>query len=209
MAIPGVRAGLLDLFEIGAIRIRLSPPTSTPLPTLESQGEAPSVTSSRTTVRPSPTLPGLLDNLAGEMSLSEAREAAGFEIRLPSYPPDLGDPDYVYVQELEGAAVILLWMEPESPNEVRLALHQLASPLWAEKHATSIEETQVNGQPAVWVAGPHFIEVRNRQGAREWREARLVEGNVLIWQAHNLTYRLETKLPMEEAVRIAESVGDE
>jgi hypothetical protein len=35
---------------------------------------------------------------------------------------------------------------------------------------------------------------------------RLVEGQVLIWEADGITYRLETELSMEEAVAIAESL---
>jgi hypothetical protein len=35
---------------------------------------------------------------------------------------------------------------------------------------------------------------------------RLVEGNVLVWEQDGLTYRLETKLSLSEAVKIAESL---
>jgi hypothetical protein len=37
-------------------------------------------------------------------------------------------------------------------------------------------------------------------------EFRLVEGHVLIWADGSLTYRLETELPLDEALRIAESL---
>ena len=35
---------------------------------------------------------------------------------------------------------------------------------------------------------------------------RLIEGHILIWAEEETTYRLETKLPLPEAVRIAESL---
>jgi hypothetical protein len=35
---------------------------------------------------------------------------------------------------------------------------------------------------------------------------RLIEGNVLIWTEGDLTYRIETDLSLEEAIRIAESL---
>jgi len=36
--------------------------------------------------------------------------------------------------------------------------------------------------------------------------SRLVNGHVLIWENGEVTYRLETDLSMEEAVKIAESL---
>jgi hypothetical protein len=34
----------------------------------------------------------------------------------------------------------------------------------------------------------------------------LIDGHVLIWAEDNLSYRLESDLPLEEAIRIAESI---
>jgi hypothetical protein len=34
----------------------------------------------------------------------------------------------------------------------------------------------------------------------------LIEGHVLIWTEGEITYRLETDMPLEEAVRVAESL---
>jgi hypothetical protein len=34
----------------------------------------------------------------------------------------------------------------------------------------------------------------------------LINGHVLIWEEGNITYRLETALPLEEAIKIAESL---
>jgi hypothetical protein len=35
---------------------------------------------------------------------------------------------------------------------------------------------------------------------------RLIDGRVLIWEQGSITYRLETDLEMDEAVKIAESL---
>jgi hypothetical protein len=35
---------------------------------------------------------------------------------------------------------------------------------------------------------------------------RLIDGHVLIWTDGNLTYRLETDLSLEEALKVAESL---
>jgi hypothetical protein len=65
-----------------------------------------------------------------------------------------------------------------------------------------IAQTTVNGQPAVWAEGPYILRVRN--GYID--ERRLIEGHVLIWKEGDVTYRLETDLSLEEAVKIAESL---
>jgi hypothetical protein len=65
-----------------------------------------------------------------------------------------------------------------------------------------IQETQVNGQRAVWADGPYPLIMRNGDVSF----TRLIEGHVLIWANGDVTYRLETDLSMEEAVKTAESL---
>jgi hypothetical protein len=43
-------------------------------------------------------------------------------------------------------------------------------------------------------------------GSRYENVPLVVEGNILIWEQGGITYRLETNLPLEEAVKIAESL---
>ena len=69
-----------------------------------------------------------------------------------------------------------------------------------------MEETTVDGERALWVRGPHLLQFREKNGNVDYDTRRLVNGNVLIWQEDTLTYRLETDLPLEEAVRVAESL---
>jgi hypothetical protein len=68
-----------------------------------------------------------------------------------------------------------------------------------------VEETTVNGRPALWTEGPYLLQFR-RDGHTVTEVQRLVEGHVLIWAEGEITYRLESDLPLEEAVRIAESL---
>ena len=65
-----------------------------------------------------------------------------------------------------------------------------------------IEETTVNGQRAVWAVGPYPVAFSN--GDRDF--VRLIDGHVLIWTDGTITYRLETALELEAAIRIAESL---
>jgi hypothetical protein len=64
----------------------------------------------------------------------------------------------------------------------------------------------VNGQPAYWVEGQHLLSFYDEDGRLVSQSTRLVEGNTLIWTVDNVTYRLETVLSLEEAVRMAESM---
>jgi hypothetical protein len=156
--------------------------------------------------RPSPTPIDSVLDLAGETTLDEARAALSTPIRLPAYPPDLGEPDRVFLQDLDGDAVVLVWLQPDSPDQVRLSLHLLTSSAMARKllfeGTAAVETAEVNGRPAAWVDGSYMLETQGH----DWRQTRLLNGHVLIWAEGELTYRLEVDLPLEEAVRMAESL---
>jgi hypothetical protein len=65
-----------------------------------------------------------------------------------------------------------------------------------------VQETTVNGQRAVWAVGPYPLQFSN--GDLDF--VRLIDGHVLIWADGEVTYRLETNLDLEEAVKVAESL---
>jgi hypothetical protein len=200
LAVPQVRAALVEYLQIGAVRIFLIEPTPTPTPTpLAASSEEKPIT-------PTPTpLASLLD-LAGETTLAEATEQAGFTIRLPTYPPDLGQPDHVFLQQIGGPVVVLVWLDPAQPEQVRLSLQQLGPGTFAEKgNPGQVQETTVNGQRALWAEGPYVLQFR-RGNRVDYDFRRLVEGRVLIWAEGDITYRLETDLALPEAVRVAESL---
>jgi len=199
LAVPSVRAGLLDFLQIGAVRVIL--PTSTPVVTS---------TPAALTATPSPTpILSVLD-LAGETTLADARQRAAFTLRLPAYPPGLGPPDAVFVQDLDGQTIILVWLDPSDRTRVRLSLQFIASTVDFEKtistakqNPAGLEFTNVNGEAAFWTTGPYILETR----AGAYLQRRLIQGHVLIWSDGNLTYRLETDQSVAEAVRTAESLG--
>jgi hypothetical protein len=85
-----------------------------------------------------------------------------------------------------------------------MSLHFIPNGSWMlEKFEPKVtQETQVNGQRAIWTEGPYPLLLSN--GNVSWD--RLVEGHVLIWKAGNITYRLETGLSLAEALKIAESL---
>ncbi len=200
MAVPQVRAAVFGILRIGAVRIVPVAPTPTATPA------APVFAPTIATPSPSPTPLSSVLNLAGETTLAEARAKAGFPIHLPAYPSDLGPPDHVFLQDLGGPVVVLVWMDGTQPNRVRMSLHELGPGTFAEKiQPPVIQETTVNGQRAGWTEGPHLLQFL-RDGQVIYDARRLVEGHILVWTQGDITYRLETDLSLNEATRIAESL---
>lgn len=202
MLIPPARAAILEFIEIGVVRIFRGEPT----PSAPPQQQFP-VTMAPVTATPEATslpLIPLLEDLAGEMTLEEAQQTVGYPLLLPSYPPDLGPPDRVFVQDADGPMAILVWVDPQQPDEVLMSLHFLPPESWAVKKIEPrlIQETSVDGQHAIWTIGPYPVRYSN--GNIDF--IRLVQGHVLIWTDDVITYRLETDLSLEEAIRVAESL---
>lgn len=204
LAVPQARAAVVRLIRIGAVRIFLSQPsypspvapvTATTSPGQQAATASPSVT---------PTPLAVLDGLAGETTLEDAQARSWFQIRLPGYPSDLGLPDRVFLQDQGGMVVILTWGSPDDPRKPRLVLYELSSESWGTKkiQVEALTTAIVNGQIAAWATGPYILIYRNGQLVQQ----RIVDGPVLIWEQEGVTYRLESGLTLEEAVRIAESL---
>jgi hypothetical protein len=96
-------------------------------------------------------------------------------------------------------------MDPQQPERVRMSLHFIPEESWAIKKMgpRTIRETTVNGQYAIWAEGPYPLILR---GTGSPEHVRLVDGYVLIWDRDGITYRLESNLSMEEAIKAAESL---
>ncbi|HJW84573.1 MAG TPA: DUF4367 domain-containing protein [Anaerolineae bacterium] len=72
--------------------------------------------------------------------------------------------------------------------------------------STIVKEVEVNGRTALWLSGgEHMIQVSGPSGEPQL-DFRRVEGNVLAWEDGGTTYRIETRRPLEEALRIAASI---
>lgn len=203
MLIPPVRAAILEFIQIGIVRIfpQNVEPTAEIVITATPQSVMPSTA---TPGDSSPLLISFLDQIAGETKLASAQDAVPYPILLPTYPEGLGEPNHVYVQDAEGAMTILVWTDPEQPERVTMSLQFIPAGHWAitKFGPVTVKETEVDGQRAIWAMGPYPLLMRNRSVQFE----RLIEGHVLIWADGDMTYRLETDLPLEEAVRVAESL---
>jgi hypothetical protein len=202
MLIPPARAAIIEFIQIGVVRIFRTEPT----PVIPPNEEIPA-TMTPVTATPVPTsqpLIPLLERLAGDVTLEEAQQILNYPILLPSYPSDLGPPDRVFVQDADGDMTILVWVDPQQPDEVLMSMHFLPPGSWAIKKIDPmlIQETTVNGRRAIWAIGPYPVIFSNRN----IDFIRLIDGHVLIWDDGVMTYRLETDLSLEEAIKVAESL---
>jgi len=214
-AVPRVRAEIMRFFQVGVVRIFPAeatqmaipsfpqiPLTATPLNVPEST-RTPRATSTPFTSQLEPLYSITTSGLAGETSLEDALDSLPFPIQLPTYPPGLGAPDRVFLQEND-QMVILVWTEPGDPDKARFSLHEIGpgSVIIRKFEPRVIQETQVDGNYAVWAQGPYLVQLTD--DTYNWR--RLVAGNTLIWEVDDITYRLESDLTLGETVKIAESL---
>lgn len=208
LAIPQTRAAVLSLFaRIGAIDIFIdeTAPTATPA-TGESGFIGPPPTAEPATVQsPTPTLAGRVDHslalfeLGEPVTPEEARQAADFAVALPT---TLGAPDEAYThRNVDLPAVTFVWREEDGPP---LSLTEIGIGAFAMKMVgeDGVRHVRVGDRPAVWIAGPHTLQLLGYTEAGSLP----IESNVLIWAAGDVTYRLEGELSEAEMMAIAESL---
>ena len=193
----------IEFIQIGIVRI-FPQPTQSPVDATSTVSPEIITPSTATPEGDSPLLIPFLDQIAGETDLTSAKETVPYAILLPTYPADLGQPDHIYVQDAEGVMTILVWTDPEQPERVTMSLHFIPAGHWAINKfgPVNIQETEVSGQKAIWAVGPYPMIMSDGQ----IRVERLIDGHVLIWADGDITYRLETDLPLDEAIKIAESL---
>ncbi len=183
--IPPVRAAIGEVLKIGGIEIHIGE-EKTPLPHNKT-----------------------LLILAGKTTLPEAQDAVPFPLYLPR---DRRPPDEVFLQNQTGQMVIMVWLKD---GQIDLALYQFLSEISIYKGVDDAEITSVNGRLAVWIDTPHLLWFTENKITRS-RPTFLIEAPVLLWEntvtdeqgrTYHVTYRLETGLPLEKAIQIAESLG--
>lgn len=184
---PPVRARLFEILRLGGMEIQIEP-----------AGESSATEIPFAAID---LISGL--ELDGRTTLAEARQNLDFAIALPAYPPDLGEPDAVYVQNIgTGPFVVLVWVQAARPSEVRYVIYVLGRGTVLSKGPLNVfQGTEVGESTAIWTEGSYIVDIGGRD-----QDVRLVEGYALIWTQGELTYRLEGATTIEEAVRIAESI---
>jgi hypothetical protein len=141
-------------------------------------------------------------DLGREVSLDEARRQARFGLRLPS---GLGRPTKVYLDRdpARGTGVTVLYGNGLVLTEWQsdhVFFYKLLEP------GTTTQAVYVDGVPGVWLSGgDHAVFYLGADGVEYQHEGRLA-GNVLLWQRGRTAYRLEARIPLRRALRIAESL---
>ncbi len=193
LAVPQTRAAVLSFFaRVGAIDIFIdeTAPTATPSPSVVPSPTAEAASHSLT-----------LFELGEPTGLEEAGKAVSFSLALPAA---LGQPAEVYIhRNVDLPAVSLVW---RGPDGAPLSLTEIGVVEFATKlvHEQAVKSVRVGGRPAVWLAGPHRLQLLGSR--REHENDLLIASNVLIWANDEVTYRLEGDLSEEEMIAIAESL---
>lgn len=222
-ALPGARDAVAQFLGLRGLRIFYVTPTPTALSTATARSESTTLGTPPANVTASavpratrtPTVKPF--TLCCEVSLQEAQRRA----RLRLVAPLKETPSKVYYQDVynNGEQVVMVFGEPENP---RFTLYQAQRWIYGKLvdgggvgkqigAQTVISETVVNGTRALWFSGaPHLVMMLDARGEPIYDTVRPVEGNTLVWETgaadSGVIYRLETKLGLDEAVRIAESL---
>jgi hypothetical protein len=182
LAVPGSRSAIAEFFGIEGSRIeRLPAPppgaTATPLPRAED-----------------------IRGVATPLTLSDVPAFGGVD---PALPDGYGEPSAIYGFDFAIQFIVLqypefdLWEGRPDGATVEKGLPE----------GTLLEDTTVNGVPARWVSeGSHVVRFVDDTGAVVAGSQRTVDRNTLIWRTEYAFYRIETGLPLEDALEIAESL---
>ena len=180
-----VRTSVADFLGIDGLRIELGEPETTP------------------TSLPSLGTPTSIQDFARWLPFAAMR------------PTALELPDAVYLRILENGEAIglMVWQPTEAlPQTAETGLGALLMQFdppeemvmmlkTAGLSTGTVTDTFVNGERAYWVEGASELTIFDAHGG-ETRPT----GNVLIWEASGIGFRLESALTMDEARAIAESM---
>ncbi len=187
LANPATRDAIAHFFHVRGVIVSREP---SPLPSL------------------SPVTPL---NLGRRTTMADAQSAVSFTIAVP---PELGEPDAVYVVSgIPGGEVALAYTpRPGIPLVKQTGLGVLITEFRGDLipgflgktvgPGTTLQETSVNGDPGWWIAGePHMVIVQI--AGTDQQETLRLAANTLIWEHGGVTYRIESSLSKAEAFRIA------
>lgn len=180
----------------------VSPPVSPP----------PSLDPSRS---PAPGQPGAAMALGDRVELADLDDRAGFHVTWPT-DASIGPPDAAYVDAGKGGAVSLVWAATASlPATVEpgvgLVLTQFRGTVDEGFFSkvlggnTTVELVGVGTGQGYWLSGdPHFLFWKGPDGVVT--EERRWVGDALLWSDGVITFRLESALGRDAAIRLAGSL---
>jgi hypothetical protein len=140
---------------------------------------------------------------------ADAQQRVGFSIGLPPGPAP--DRAFVFRTPFGRNGLIFAWAPSPSYRAIPglpwgLMLMELTGndEIFTKTIGSyqALRSVRVGGASGWWITKPHELTVETDTTTRTF----LVNGNVLIWQVGNVTYRLETTLGLSPALRLAESI---
>ncbi|MGY4681397.1 hypothetical protein ACWIGG_06445 [Micromonospora aurantiaca (nom. illeg.)] len=139
-----------------------------------------------------------------QVALAEAQRQVRFPIRVPAR---LGAPERVLVADPDGAGAHRVVSLLYRGGTVRLDAFDGSLDIVFHKRSVGAEVTltQVGGEFAIWVGGPHALAYVDRSGTERVATARL-SAATLIWERAGVSYRLEGDLTREQALDVASSL---
>jgi len=141
--------------------------------------------------------------LGEQMSLEEARERAGFRVRVPTVE-GLDDPPKVFYNDTS-SQVAFLYGSEEKPKllitqaDARGAIEKLVNLNVTERELVVVEP----GYAGIWLYGEkHAIFYPSTDHEEPFR----LVGNALVYEMDGVTLRIEAEISKDEALRIARSM---
>ena len=142
-------------------------------------------------------------DLGEQMSLEEARERAGFRVRVPTVE-GLDDPPKVYYNDTS-SQVAFLYGSKEKPKllitqaDARGAIEKLVNLNVTERELVVVEP----GYAGIWLYGEkHAIFYPSTDHEEPFR----LVGNALVYEIDGVTLRIEAEISKDDALRIARSM---
>jgi hypothetical protein len=176
IAVPPVRAAVLEFFRIGGVEVI--------------EGPGPSL----------PATPAMPEQPVAD--LGEARRLTGLPVGVPAA---LGPPDQILVTEGRIMSLVYRPAGDRPAARLDVFDGRL-DPLFIKYLRNRPVEVGIRGGVTGWfVPGPHEVVYVDDAGQRQRESARLA-ASTLIWQDGGVTYRLEADLPAERLVAIARSL---
>jgi hypothetical protein len=191
---------------VPGIRIQLGPnATQSPTPTASAPG--PSSSSALTSPTPSSpaTPPG--EEVGPVVSVDQARADAGFAILLPG-TTGYTQPAEVHMIGVQPFTRVTMWYADGTMLTEFLGQVQPDAFQKIVGGGTTVEPVRIGSVGGWWITGaPHKLAFlfRDPDGQTRWQEV-TVSGNVLVWQAGQVTLRLETPLDRDAAIALAASL---
>jgi len=194
-------------FGVPGIRLIFGDPGASPPPAIASPVAPP-------TGRASAPPAGSSIDLGAQVDPATLADRVDFPVLFPS-DPALGPPDAAYVSRRDEVA--LVWapsddLPPTVEPDIGLLIMQFRGSVTPEpigkmiSSGTVVEPVQVGEASGYWITGdPHVFFYMSPDGEYV-EEGRRWVGDALIWQRGAQTYRIETSLGRDEAIRIAESL---